>query len=109
MTRPNPEDILGFLVKAGFNVDITDAKALVHAYDSDRDGSLHNTEFRTLILSSTDSMLKEKYNKIPMVAPVGDTLRLGSGAEMQLARLFMSEIHGLRFLERDRAYLVAGR
>jgi len=34
---------------------------------------------------------------------------LGAGAVQQLARLMMSEIHGLKFLERDRTYLIIGR
>jgi len=34
---------------------------------------------------------------------------LGAGAAQQLARLIMSEIHGLKFLERDRTYLIIGR
>jgi len=43
------------------------------------------------------------------VQPVGDTLSLGSGPTVQLAQLMMTEIYGLRMLERDRAYLVVGR
>lgn len=34
---------------------------------------------------------------------------LGAGAVQQLARLIMCEVHGLRFLERDRTYLIVGR
>jgi hypothetical protein len=34
---------------------------------------------------------------------------LGAGAAVQMARLMMSEIHGLQFLERDRTYLIVGR
>lgn len=34
---------------------------------------------------------------------------MGAGAETQLAKLMMTEIHGLRFLERDQGYMVAWR
>jgi hypothetical protein len=46
---------------------------------------------------------------MPMVEPVGDMHSLGAGAAVQMAKLMMSEIHGLRFLERDRTYLIMGR
>ena len=109
MKRPVAEDILDFLTKVGFTVDLTDAKALVHIYDSDKDGQLHNTELRNLVVSATQASLRDRYNKIPLVQPVGDTLSLGSGPTVQLAQLMMTEIYGLRMLERDRAYLVCGR
>jgi hypothetical protein len=38
MKRPSVDDILDFLSKVGFTVDLNDAKALVHIYDSDKDG-----------------------------------------------------------------------
>ena len=38
MKRPTPQDINDFLSKVGYNVDLKDAEALVHMYDSDKDG-----------------------------------------------------------------------
>lgn len=107
MRRPTAEDILDFLTKARYNVDLADVKALVHMYDSDLDEALHNYELKSLMVSMTEP--REKYYRMPMVQPVGDMHTLGAGAATQLARLMMSEIHGLRFLERDRGYLIVGR
>ena len=109
MKRPVAEDILDFLTKVGFMVDLNDAKAIIDVYDSDKDGQLHNTELRNLVISATQASLRDRYNKVPLVQPVGDTLSLGSGPTVQLAQLMMTEIYGLRMLERDRAYLVCGR
>ncbi len=53
MKRPTPQDIHELLSKVGFTVDLKDAEALVHMYDSDKDGELHNTELRNLIISPT--------------------------------------------------------
>lgn len=60
-------------------------------------------------MSATEPSLREKFTMPPQVEPVGDPSNLGAGAETQLARLMMSEIHGLRFLERDQGYLVLHR
>ena len=46
---------------------------------------------------------------MPLVQPVGDTCSLGAGPILHLSQLMMTEIYGLRLLERDRAYLVNGR
>ena len=45
MKRPTPEDIYSFLKTVGYNVNLSDTKLLVKAYDADRDGSLHTTEW----------------------------------------------------------------
>lgn len=65
MKRPSPEDIYRFLKQTGYNVGMSDAKALVDAYDSDRDGALHTTEFHFLIISATDSVLRERFTIKP--------------------------------------------
>ena len=33
-------------------------------------------------------------------------MSMGAGAELQLGRLLIAEIHGLKFLETDRSYLI---
>lgn len=40
---------------------------------------------------------------------IGDSSTVGKGGETQMAKLLMTEIHGLRFLERDQGYMVAWR
>lgn len=109
MKRPNPQEFYAFLKHVGYNIGMSDAKALVHQYDSDRDGVLHTTEFHFLIISATERSLREKFMVKPSHAQVGDPSILGLGAETQLAKLMMTEIHGLRFLERDQGYLIAWR
>jgi len=94
MKRPVAEDILDFLTKVGFTVDLKDAKALIHVYDSDKDGQWHNTEIRNFVISATEASLRDQYFKVPLVQPVGDTLSLGSAPKFQLAQLMMTEIYG---------------
>jgi Ca2+-binding EF-hand superfamily protein len=53
MKRPTAEDIFAFLKLVGYNVSLSDAKALIKVYDADRDGSLHTTEFHQLLISNT--------------------------------------------------------
>jgi hypothetical protein len=109
MRRPVAEDLVNFLTKNRYNVELSDAQALIKMYDSDMDGALHNYELRRLMVTMTDASLRDRFNRMPMVQPVGDMHSLGAGAIQQLARLMMSEVHGLRFLERDRTYLIVGR
>jgi|LauGreDrversion4_2_1035121.scaffolds.fasta_scaffold190719_2 Ca2+-binding EF-hand superfamily protein len=109
MKRPLAEDILNFLTKNRYNAELSDVQSLIKMYDSDQDGALHNYELRRLMLSLTDPTHRDRFTKMPLVQPVGDMHSLGAGAVQQLARLIMSEVHGLRFLERDRTYLIVGR
>lgn len=94
----------------GFNVGMSDARALIKSYDADGDGILHNIEFFFLVISATDLRLRERFmTPVPALEPVGDHSNLGAGAEMQLANLMMTEICGLRMIEREQGYLVANR
>ena len=81
MRRPNPEDIQGFLKLIAYNVGLSDAKALVDAYDSDRDGALHTTEFNFLVISATDPALRAKFSQNPREPTCGDLSRMGAGGE----------------------------
>lgn len=78
--RPKAEDIRDFLLDTGYNVELEDAKILIKAYDSDRDGLLHNTEFLFLIISATDSKLRQSLTLRAPIMQAGDTATLGAGA-----------------------------
>lgn len=80
MRRPIAEDLLDFLTRNRYNVDLSDVQALMHTYDSDQDGALHSYELRRLITSRTDDTLTNRFNRMPMVEPVGDMHSLGAGA-----------------------------
>jgi Ca2+-binding EF-hand superfamily protein len=81
MRRPVAEDLLNFLTKNKYNVELSDTQALVKMYDSDQDGALHNYELRRLLLSLTDNSFKDRFTRMPMAQPVGDMHTLGYGAE----------------------------
>ncbi|TNV82396.1 hypothetical protein FGO68_gene12012 [Halteria grandinella] len=110
MKRPTADDLLSFLKIVGYNVNLSDTKALVKVYDADKDGSLHTTEFHQLLISNTEHSFRERFCFRPQhQAAVGDPSTVGRGGETQIAKLLMTEIHGLRFLERDQGYMVAWR
>jgi hypothetical protein len=67
MRRPVAEDLLNFLTKNKYNVELSDVQALVKMYDSDLDGALHNYELRRLLLSLTDNSFKDRFSRMPMV------------------------------------------
>ena len=67
MRRPVAEDLLDFLTKNRYNVELPDVQALIKMYDSDLDGALHNYELRRLMLSMTDPSLRDRFNRMPMV------------------------------------------
>jgi hypothetical protein len=67
MRRPNSEDIQRFLKQSGYNVGHSDAKALVDAYDSDSDGVLHIIEFHFMIISGSNSVLRDRLAFNPRV------------------------------------------
>jgi len=67
MRRPVAEDLLNFLTKNKYNVELSDVQGLVKMYDSDQDGALHNYELRRLLLSLTDNSFKDRFTRMPMV------------------------------------------
>jgi hypothetical protein len=67
MRRPVAEDLVSFLTKYRYNVELTDAQALIKMYDSDLDGALHNYELRRLIVTLTEPTLRDRFNRMPMV------------------------------------------
>jgi Ca2+-binding EF-hand superfamily protein len=81
MKRPTAEEFLSFLKLVGYNVNLSDTKALVKVYDADRDGALHTTEFHQLLVANSDQSLRGKFSFKPHSAVVGDPYTVGRGGE----------------------------